>query len=230
MFLLTFSLKAQIQPFTDHDWIIEEIIDINGSQIFANQSQEELDVLIVSYSNFFSKFVFEFSTCGGRFDFDDINQEFSFLFLGCAITPNHTIIADHFVNVFILQEGGETQTAEGPVYGPFSYNFTYSGDLVYLHITNLAGSVATFYANNLNQDQFLKEAITIYPNPVFNVLNIKNVGIAIENVKIYDLNGRLIKEEKLDHNQIDLSQLQKGIYVLEIITTVGVLREKLVKN
>jgi len=58
----------------------------------------------------------------------------------------------------------------------------------------------------------------------------KNTGIAIENVKIYDLNGRLIKQEQLDHNQIEISQLPKGIYILNIETAVGILREKLIKN
>jgi len=99
-----------------------------------------------------------------------------------------------------------------------------------LHITNLAGSIATFYANNLSQEDFLKETISIYPNPVGEVLNIRSSGLAINWLKIYDLNGRLIKEVQLDHNQIDVSQLPQGIYILDIETAVGVLRQKLVKK
>jgi len=39
MFLLIFSLKAQIQPFTNYNWSLEKIQNIDGSQIFTDQSQ-----------------------------------------------------------------------------------------------------------------------------------------------------------------------------------------------
>ena len=227
-----FSLKAQIQPFTEHDWTIEKIVTSDNTIIMADQLPDgSYDILYLSYDDFLTQsYFYEFSGCIGGFQFDDSTQSFEIFGYSCIITPNHTNIADHFVNIFILQEGGLTVTPNGDVYGPFSYDFTYSNDFVYLHITNLAGSIATFYANNLSQEEFLKDAITIYPNPVSNVLNIKNAGIEIENVNIYDLNGRLIKRIQIDHNQIDVSQLPKGIYILEIETPVGILREKLVKN
>ncbi|QTY26719.1 T9SS type A sorting domain-containing protein [Flavobacterium sp. CS20] len=232
--LISISLKAQIAPFTDHDWTIEKIETFNGTTILADVNENgDYDKMYIFFEDFiFVGYTYIFSECQGFFNFNDSNQSFEILYFGCAITPNppHTIIADHFVNVFILQEGGETQTPEGPVYGPFSYDFTYSGGLVYLHITNLAGSVATFYANNLSQEEFLKESISIYPNPAKDVLHVESSTIAIESLRIYNLSGRLVSEKGKIEHQINVSQLQQGVYILEIETVAGVLRDKLVKK
>jgi len=73
----------------------------------------------------------DFSGCVGFFDFNNVNQSFELFEYSCVITTEHTIIADHFVNIFILEEGGETVTEVGPVYGPFSYDFRYNDDLIY---------------------------------------------------------------------------------------------------
>ncbi len=221
--------KSAIHPFTDHDWTIEKIDSANDGVILADSIQ--INNLKIAYFDFVG-YYFILSGCDGVFSFDDSNQEFDFLFYGCIITPNHTDIADYFINDFIMQEAGMTTTPEGFVYGPFSYNFTYSdnGDAVYLHIDNQAGSVATFFAANLSQDEFLKESITIFPNPVSEVLNIKSSSIPIEKVKVYDINGRLALEINSNSSEINVSALQKGVYILNAETSAGILREKLVKN
>lgn len=231
LFLLVFSLKAQIQPFTDYDWTIEKIVTSDNTVIMADQlSDGSYDIMYVWFQDFiFQSYSYLFSQCEGFFTFDDISHTFTIEQYSCVVTPNHSSIADYYLNTFILQNGGATSTPNGTVYGPFSYNFTYSGNLVYLHITNLAGSVATFYAENLSQQDFLKESISIYPNPVVEVLNIRSSGIAIDKLKIYDLSGRLVLVNKNVEHQINVSQLPQGVYILEIETAVGVLMQKLVK-
>jgi len=234
MFYIFFalSLNAQISPFTDHDWIIEKIVTSDNIVIMADQlSDGSYDTMYLFYDDFLNQgYFYEFSGCEGLFDFNDSAQTFNIKQYACIVTTNHTTIADHFVNVFILQEGGETQTPEGPVYGPFSYNFTFSDDLVYLHITNQAGSVATFYATNLSQSQFLKKSISIYPNPVKYMLQIESGGIDIEKVKVYDLNGRLVEEYQINNNQIFPSNLQSGVYILNIETSIGILNKQFIKE
>jgi len=225
--------NAQISPFTEHDWTIEKIETVDGSIILADANQQgHFDKMIIWYEDFiFVGYRYLFSECEGRFNFEDSNQSYYIQEYGCAVTPNHTTIADHFVNIFILEEGGEIMTEEGPVYGPFSYDFRYSDDLVYLDITNLEGSIATFYATNLSQEDFLKDSIGIYPNPVTAVLTIESLSVAIDNIKIYDLRGRLVEQVIInDESQINVSQLQKGIYMIEIKTSMGVLRKKLIKQ
>lgn len=222
IFLLTLSLKAQITPLLDHTWTIEQID--TGNQIITASPNNPDNLYIWDFD-------FLFSGCEGFFNFNDSNQSFEMLSFGCIVTTNFTPIADEFVNEFILQDAGVTSTPSGLVYGPFSYSFTYSssGDIVYLHIDNLAGSVATFYSSTLSNEEFLKNEISVYPNPVTNLLNIDNSSIPIETVKVYDLSGRLINGIKINDNQIDVSQLQNGMYILNIETSIGILSEKLIK-
>jgi hypothetical protein len=228
------SLNAQISPFVQYDWTIEKIQNGDGSIILADANPDgDFDKMYIWFEDFiFTGYVHEFSSCQGNFSFNDNDQEFHIESYGCAVTPNHTIIANHFVNVFILQEAGVTSTANGSVYGPFAYSFTYSdnGDIVYLHIDNLAGSIATFYTNTLNTQGFLKRDSFIYPNPVSDVIFFQVNG-NIQNVKIYDLLGRLVLDkDNVTNNQLDLNDLDRGTYVMKIETSYGVFEEKLVKN
>ncbi|PKP28226.1 MAG: hypothetical protein CVU02_01575 [Bacteroidetes bacterium HGW-Bacteroidetes-19] len=44
-------------------------------------------------------------------------------------------------------------------------------------------------------------------------------NVTIENVKIYDLQGKLIKNVQSDYSKIDLSQIKSGLYIIQITTT-----------
>lgn len=60
--------------------------------------------------------------------------------------------------------------------------------------------------------------VKIYPNPTNNILNIE--GIELKSVKIFDIQGKLVLEENnLNQNQITVSSLQSGVYLLQIVTS-----------
>lgn len=72
---------------------------------------------------------------------------------------------------------------------------------------------------------------TLYPNPVQNILrfyNSSNTGIT--SVKLLDVLGRLVMEEKGDVNQIDVSHLNSGLFLVIIETDEGVLTKKIIKE
>ena len=78
-------------------------------------------------------------------------------------------------------------------------------------------------ANNTN-------SITVYPNPATDLLNISlSNGTAIETVNIYNVSGKLVNNTKLNGNQIDISQLNNGVYMVEVITVNGSFKTKFVK-
>jgi photosystem II stability/assembly factor-like uncharacterized protein len=56
----------------------------------------------------------------------------------------------------------------------------------------------------------------IFPNPTNGILNISAENIADKKCFLIDLSGRLIKETKILNNQIDLRELQNGMYILNI--------------
>lgn len=63
-----------------------------------------------------------------------------------------------------------------------------------------------------------KETFQIYPNPVKNVLNIKT-ELPIFQYEIYSLDGKKLQTGKnVDNPKIDVSQLQKGNYLLKAKT------------
>ncbi|KFC22002.1 T9SS type A sorting domain-containing protein [Epilithonimonas lactis] len=74
------------------------------------------------------------------------------------------------------------------------------------------------------------EAVSIYPNPVKDVLNVKTAS-KIKTHKVYNLSGQVVSSKLISDKTIDFSRLEKGIYVLEIQLENGKkLTQKIIKN
>lgn len=75
--------------------------------------------------------------------------------------------------------------------------------------------------------------IVLYPNPANNFIYINNIkNKAIDNITIYDINGRLIKEfnESQTYNPINISMLSQGLYIVIINLEDRILKHKFFKN
>ncbi|MBN2523600.1 MAG: T9SS type A sorting domain-containing protein [Bacteroidales bacterium] len=64
------------------------------------------------------------------------------------------------------------------------------------------------------------ETIKVYPNPVKDFVYIEGIVSKDYSVRIVDISGRIILERKIENNTIDLSSLQRGIYLLKIANRV----------
>ena len=85
----------------------------------------------------------------------------------------------------------------------------------------------------LSVDEVAKRSLKIYPNPATDFLKIKSpLGtIGNANLKIFDIQGRMIYNEPFDFNfllQIDISKYQSGIYMLKIENTQVNISKKLI--
>lgn len=82
----------------------------------------------------------------------------------------------------------------------------------------------------LSVDSNLLTQVSIYPNPAKDVLNLK-IPASIEIIKasLYDVLGRNTAA-KVVNNQINVSNLSKGIYMLSLETSAGKLTQKIVKQ
>jgi hypothetical protein len=70
--------------------------------------------------------------------------------------------------------------------------------------------------NFLNTEaESLIPSISIYPNPSVNQLNIES-SVDIKEVQILDGLGKIIGTRKVDNNQIDISDLPSGNYILNL--------------
>jgi hypothetical protein len=81
---------------------------------------------------------------------------------------------------------------------------------------------------NQNRLNFLM----IYPNPTSGLLNIKTLE-NIENIKLFDLNGRLLQNkttQNVKEETIDLSTFAAGVYLVEVQTETGKFFKEIVKK
>ncbi len=91
-------------------------------------------------------------------------------------------------------------------------------------------TLSVFVIGDINQGLEYKskqEGIQIYPNPSQDFIYVKGVQKAI--CRIYNTNGTLIKEVQDVQKPIDVQELPKGIYLLDIQSNNGKQQFKLVK-
>lgn len=121
-----------------------------------------------------------------------------------------------------------TSTDENP-----EHTYTNVGEfIVSLTATNTCGTnvytdtVSILIVNTNEIDN--KTAITIYPNPAINYINIKS-NYTITNVLITSVHGSEVMNVK-NKSIINVSELEKGIYLLIINTDNGIITKKLIIN
>ncbi|WP_298878591.1 BNR-4 repeat-containing protein [uncultured Polaribacter sp.] len=79
----------------------------------------------------------------------------------------------------------------------------------------------------LNTNSFTSNDIGIYPNPSTGIINIKS---SIKNLdyQLYNIQGKLIQQNKILNNSLDFSDLSKGIYFIKIVSTKGSIAKKII--
>ncbi|WP_082002069.1 BspA family leucine-rich repeat surface protein [Chryseobacterium sp. JAH] len=78
-------------------------------------------------------------------------------------------------------------------------------------------------------EQNIKIDLIVYPNPASNFIYIKNLKNSA-NYKISDASGRLLTGGKIVSEKVDISNLSKGNYILQIVTKDKVDSFKFIKN
>ncbi|MEA3496997.1 MAG: T9SS type A sorting domain-containing protein [Bacteroidota bacterium] len=112
----------------------------------------------------------------------------------------------------------------------FPFDCAYITNCLY-RTTNGGGENSSIFETNNSK---INKDYTIYPNPTKSTITIecRNKNKMTTKVKIYDIQGKLIKEQQLtlDKTVIDIKDFSKGIYFVKIKDGDGVFVEKVVKN
>ncbi|MCG1035032.1 M1 family aminopeptidase [Polaribacter sargassicola] len=88
---------------------------------------------------------------------------------------------------------------------------------------NNSSTLSTIY-QNINSD-----ILTTSPNPVKDILSINIINNTTFNkIKVYNLLSQKVFEST--KNQVNLSELKKGIYIISIETSSGIFQKKIIKN
>ena len=78
-------------------------------------------------------------------------------------------------------------------------------------------------------DEILAEGLSLYPNPVSDILMIDS-KLKLEKVEIYSVLGQRIKEIESNFNSISTNYLSRGIYMVKIYSEKGTAVKKLIKQ
>ncbi len=73
--------------------------------------------------------------------------------------------------------------------------------------------------------------VSIYPNPVEDILTIKTSADVISKIAtVFDINGRRVLSMKLKSNTIDVSSLTGGVYFLRLESEGKIMKRKFIKK
>ncbi|MFD1063473.1 T9SS type A sorting domain-containing protein [Winogradskyella litorisediminis] len=81
----------------------------------------------------------------------------------------------------------------------------------------------------LSTNAFLERKISVYPNPVKDIIHIKS-NTALNKIEIYSLNGKMIHTENKAFDNLNLEFLNSGIYLVKFYTENGSTFKKIVKE
>ncbi len=151
------------------------------------------------------------------------------LLLGVGLTGLHAQTSGNAT-------GGNTSGSGGSV----SYSV---GQIVYTTNTETNGSVAQgvqqpyeiSIVTELEEAKSINISVTAYPNPAseYLILEVKDFEISNLLFQLYDMNGRLLKNEKITSNQtkIVMNNLVSAHYFVKVIQNNTLIKEfKIIKN
>ena len=100
--------------------------------------------------------------------------------------------------------------------------------------SNIIGIDAFSVDRTLSTEAFFASNYSVYPNPATNVLNINTKGsTSLNQIQLTDINGRIVKTVnagQVSETQINIGDLNSGVYFLKITSDLGVGTSKIIKN
>jgi hypothetical protein len=115
--------------------------------------------------------------------------------------PNDLSSGDHFLHLRVLSSNGNWS-----LYGRPEFESTLS----------------------LNDNTFAN--LKLYPNPVEDVVHISFPNTTIKHIILVDLNGHIVRDQSHNLEQLDLSTVSPGYYLLQIYTINGSVSKKILKK
>lgn len=87
--------------------------------------------------------------------------------------------------------------------------------------------IAKISSQYLSIENFIfQDQINLYPNPVKDVLHINSLNFYLSKIEIYDNLGRIVINELNSTNEINLSNLTSGVYLVNLINKNGEIVKK----
>ena len=161
----------------------------------------------------------------------DANKPFAGFNYSGGGTINFTNTSVNGVTYFWDFGDGNSSTNENPN-NTYINNGIYPVQLiVYTHDSCYADTltqnitITTASIDNINN----RHNVIIYPNPTSNFMEVKS-EIEYNSIIISDITGKIIKTLDQHPTKIDVSDLRKGVYLIQLIGDKEILTRKFIKN
>lgn len=201
------SWNSVIGPLTPNNWAISPAIDLTGASGLISLNWQAMAVDADYDEENYTVYV---GTVGTVADLLTSSTTFNENLAGVNTLTDRTLDISNFA--------GET------VYIAFRHHGT--TDIFTMEIDN----VAVVAENIASVDTALAGSFSVYPNPAKDVLNIANsIGAEINTITVSDINGRTVKQFG-SVSQINISDLNAGVYFVNISSNEGSLTKKVVKQ
>jgi hypothetical protein len=215
-------------------FLIDRWINYNNFETFEPVSYTEQEYLDGSFVDVYRQVRNDLDN-GGYFD---LGEDFD----GTAwvLSSRFTVLIDDKGN--LLEEKSETYI-DGETFIDFATLFTYTYDAN----NNILERIQQFYDINTNEYQFInrsvfgayldvtgieligEESFAIFPNPTDGLLNLSSKH-QIEQVRIFDLHGRMVKQELSNQRQMNVSDLDVGLYFIQATINKQLVSTRFVKQ
>jgi hypothetical protein len=137
-------------------------------------------------------------------------------------------------------DGFMTITNDFDAFTSNSLTFTATNTFVVVYVRSLSsvdGATEVFYDNfslvaePLSVADFSASNVKIYPNPANDYINIESNVTQISKVVLYDILGKkVLSQNELTNNRLDISSLTKGVYFMKINANGNSITKKIIKK
>lgn len=204
------SWNGTVGPLTPNNWAISPAMDLSGASGTINLKWQVM-AIDASYDE----------------------EEYT-VYVGTEATIAHltgssTTFFENLAGVNTLTDRTldiSSFAGESAVYVAFRHHGT--TDIFTMEIDNVSVSYGT-----ASVDSVLAGSFSVYPNPVKDMLNISNsIGAEINAITVTDINGRTVKQVAVNgvESQINIADLNAGVYFVNINSNQGSLTKKIVKQ
>jgi len=225
LFLILFtslSVYAQDPQLLENDWHLQKVV-VDGEEYLPPLPNAEIQSILTIYGadGFLTSMCNDLSGPVTYTNQDFIFTEALTITLGsCNLNVNYEFEQLYF-GVYFDNESF-----------PFEYAITNGGNnILSLTIIGQNDDQAIYNNTLLANPTFNNLSLKIYPNPIKDVMNIQiqNSEI-IKSIKVFNVLGKLVIEEKGDVNQLDVSLLKSGLFLIKIETNKGIFVKKIMKK
>jgi bacillolysin len=126
-----------------------------------------------------------------------------------------------------------TYTAAAGTYYAQAFGYNGANSTTTCYTLKVQLGTATIFGNT-NEIAASKSILKVYPSPATDILNVSVLGETNGKgiIKVVDVNGTVVAQQKINNSvqQVDISRLAKGVYMLKIDNGSGLISSKFVKQ